>query len=424
MSNRSIITLTLALLSGLSSLLVSTSASAVPAFARQTHMACASCHHQNFPTLNAFGRSFRAGGYTLNSGELVTGDDLSLPDDLHASVITKIRYQLSEGNDGGRGEIQWPDEAALLVGGRASEQVGFLLELGMGPQEGEGVGELVDTNGNGVIDIDDQTHVTSDVTGNYLSAKFHFNITDHVAVIPFSTDGLGVGYGYELMNTGAQRSQRPLENRSGYSAAQLLGTASGGATGIALGGYYDSFFFNYSHWAPTWGNVNASIAGGLAHYLRGGYFANMGDLEAGVGFSWMGGSIDTGPTDAELATVNVSSWTVDAQLQGDIGGLPTGIYASYGMAPKGTVDDPQFYNSSVDDDRTAMGLAGKLSLLPNKTHVYLGYSTLDDGVDDADADITVGVQHHVAQNIKLELYQVARNNDRDGYSMLMLFAGF
>lgn len=40
-------------------------AEAVPAFARQTGMACNSCHFQHFPTLNAFGRAFKAGGYTM-----------------------------------------------------------------------------------------------------------------------------------------------------------------------------------------------------------------------------------------------------------------------------------------------------------------------------------------------------------------------
>lgn len=49
----------------ISSLLFSQVSSAVPAFARQTDMACNSCHFQSFPALNSFGRVFRAGGYTL-----------------------------------------------------------------------------------------------------------------------------------------------------------------------------------------------------------------------------------------------------------------------------------------------------------------------------------------------------------------------
>ena len=87
--------------------------------------------------------------------------------------------------------------------------------------------------------------------GNFLSTKFHFAMGDNFAIIPFSTDGLGVGYGFELLNTGVQRSQRPIENRAGYSAAQALNTASGEATGIAFVYKTPEFFVNYSHWAPT-----------------------------------------------------------------------------------------------------------------------------------------------------------------------------
>ena len=69
-------------------------AEAVPAFARQTGMPCMSCHFQNFPALNSFGRNFRAKGYTMQGLQtMIEGEDLSLPSTLNASVITKIRYQ-------------------------------------------------------------------------------------------------------------------------------------------------------------------------------------------------------------------------------------------------------------------------------------------------------------------------------------------
>ena len=165
-------------------------AQAVPAFARQTGMGCTACHFQSFPALNSFGRAFRSSGFTMQGAQtMIEGDNLSLPSSLNASVITKLRYQLKGNDDGNRGEIQWPDEAALLIGGRAAENVGFLMELGLGP-----TGVSVDT-GTG----EGETH------GTFLSTKFHFNIGDSFAVIPYSTDGLGTGYGFEQMNTGAHR---------------------------------------------------------------------------------------------------------------------------------------------------------------------------------------------------------------------------
>ena len=98
-------------------------AEAVPAFARQTGLACNTCHFQHYPTLNAFGRAFKAGGYTTVGGQsMVEGDMLALPATLNASLVTKIRYQKTNGSDNtvatNEGELQFPDEAALLLGGR------------------------------------------------------------------------------------------------------------------------------------------------------------------------------------------------------------------------------------------------------------------------------------------------------------------
>ena len=57
-----------------------TDAQAVPSFARQTGMACVSCHSGNYPALNAFGRAFLTSGYTMRgAAPLVEGEDLSIP---------------------------------------------------------------------------------------------------------------------------------------------------------------------------------------------------------------------------------------------------------------------------------------------------------------------------------------------------------
>ena len=114
---------------------------AVPAFARQTGMACAMCHFQHYPALNPFGMAFKMNGYTLIGAQgKVEGEGLSIPDTLNASLVTKIRYQKTNGVDDpatpenekkigtNKGELQFPDEGALLIGGRAGEHVGFLLE--------------------------------------------------------------------------------------------------------------------------------------------------------------------------------------------------------------------------------------------------------------------------------------------------------
>ena len=69
-------------------------AQAVPAFARQMGTACSACHYQSYPALNSFGRMFRSKGYTMGGMQkMIEGEDLSIPSNLNASVITKIRYQ-------------------------------------------------------------------------------------------------------------------------------------------------------------------------------------------------------------------------------------------------------------------------------------------------------------------------------------------
>ena len=419
----------------LSSLLASNIANAVPAFARQTDMPCVSCHYQSFPALNAFGRNFRATGYTLSgSQKKIEGDnDLSMPGILNASVITKIRYQLDEEVDENRGEVQWPDEAALLVGGRASENIGFLMELGLGPVGASvdpGTGALICT-GPATTPAEIVANCTADTGtgegdthGTFLSTKFHFKIGDDFAIIPFSTDGLGVGYGFELLNTGAQRSQRPIENRKGFSAGQALGTASGEATGYALVYQTPEWFVNYSHWTPTWGNAQVNIFGGLANYFRAAYMPNIGGWDSAFGVSMISGSVESGTTNPGTMTY-VDGWTVDAQTQGDIGDMSLGVYASYGVAPKSSSTEENLYNKSLIDDDTAFGLVGKLGVIPGKTQVYLGYASYDSNAVVVKTT-TLGIQQMLTQNVKIEFYTVGSDSDSsaDDYSMLMMFAGF
>ena len=69
-------------------------ASALPLFARQTGMECAACHFQHFPMLTAFGRSFKAGAFTMmGAQEKVEGDNLSIPAVLNTAILTTMGYQ-------------------------------------------------------------------------------------------------------------------------------------------------------------------------------------------------------------------------------------------------------------------------------------------------------------------------------------------
>ncbi|MCU7934193.1 MAG: hypothetical protein KZQ99_04845 [Candidatus Thiodiazotropha sp. (ex Dulcina madagascariensis)] len=386
-------------------------ATAVPAFARQTSMPCTACHFQHFPALNSFGRSFRAGGYTLTGGQgLIEGDDISLPLMLNASVITKLRYQKTNGNtDAGTdyGKIEWPDEAALLVGGKLAKDAGFLMELGL-------------TDGS-----------------SFLSTKVHFNVAKmggtQLSVIPFSTDGLGAAYGFELLNTGAQRSQRPIEERKGFSAAQALGLGSGEATGIALVASGHNYFLNYTPWVPGWEDTNTEVrASGLAHYFRAAYTPFIGPWDTGFGVQVWSGDAEVGDGAGGETVIATDGWVVDAQAQGSVGSMPLGLYASYGMC---SADPLHFLGDCTNtDDGEAFGILGQLGVVPNKADIFLAYRSLDDG-SDSDSKFnatTVGGNYMFSQNIRFELYYVkesgsgvdARSNERDDKWLFQLFAGY
>lgn len=403
-------------------------ARAVPAFARQVGLACVACHNQNFPALNSFGRSFKAGGYTMMGSQTrVEGEHLSLPAFLNASLIGKFRYAKTNGNSGegtDHGQIQWPDEAALLIGGRASERVGFLVEIGL-------AGIAVDGVADESAEVEDGEVPVSGSGISLLSSKIHFNVAEFgqhkLSLVPFSTDGLGVGYGFELLNTGAVRHQRPIEYRSGFSAAQALNTGSGGATGMAFVASSTNYFVNYTAWTPGFNGENFDVQpSGLANYLRAVYMPSFGSWDTGIGVQLWNG--EAKPAGEE--TFETNAWVIDAQALGAVHDMPLSLYASYGHADGATNSLWGFEEGNA----TAFAVMGQLGVIPNRASVYLAYRTLDNGerTDNTFNAFTLGGNLLLAQNIRLELYHVietgsgvdARINEQDNLTMLQLFIGF
>src|SRR3990172_4102213 len=252
------------------SLFLTKEASAVPAFARQMGMPCSACHFQHFPALNAFGMAFKTNGYTLIGAQgKIEGAGLSIPQTLNASLVTKIRYQKSNGDskeETDKGELQFPDEGALLIGGRAGEHVGFLLEMQLPEGEESAFASF-------------KMPIVYTVEGTVLS------------VIPFTTDALGAAYGFELLNTGAVRHQRVLEDRRGTSAQQYIGTATE-AEGFAFVAAHSMGFVNATLWGPAHGNVDAGLK--LSHYLRLAATPNVGGWSTGIGGQYWGGKTEVG----------------------------------------------------------------------------------------------------------------------------------
>lgn len=384
-----------------------TPSQAVPAFARQTGKACATCHFQHYPTLNDYGRDFKANGYTAQGKQgTVKGtkdNELSIPDVLNASVFLKTRYQKTNGTDANpaapttnSGQWQAPDEFALLFGGRVTSNIGFLLEA-----------QLIDPAAGTIAGF--KMPMMYDVAGKKMG------------VIPFTTDALGVAYGFELMNTGSVRNVRVFEDRKTSSAQQYLGT-DGAAFGAAFVVYDPTWHVNFSRWGR---NHNAMGAGNVstapdANYLRAAYTPTLGDWDTAVGVQLWRGS----PRDDTGALVDTNATSIDAQAQGVVGGKPLGLYFTHASVP----DDA---NTVFKRNSSATTFAAEYGIIPNKATLMFAFrNATANGT--ADNSWMIGGTYQLAQNVTFQLQHTtntsvtaaAKATGGDTNTIFMLSAGF
>ena len=358
------------------------SAEAVPAFARQMGMQCSMCHSVAFPAINSFGRAFKSSGYTMTGAQQqIKGENFAMPSTLNMSMVSKLRYVETDGT----GSIVWPDEQALLIGGKVSDGIGALVEWG----SGEGA----------------------------LGYKLPFEAAKmgntRVTIVPFSTDALGPGYGMELLNTGAQRSQRMIEDRTSYSASQSLGVGAGAATGLTVAITDPAYFLNLTQYTPGFGdeNMGAKITD-LATYARAAITPRLAGFDTGFGVQVKTGQVD----DNDGNTIKVDGYVVDAQAEGKVAGRDFAAYLSYGEAKgdnviaAGTAEVKKATNKS-----TNIGLV--MGIVPNVN----GYVATRSSKDLGDTS-TVGVVWLMRQNMKFELFQSMPNGGNDTTTLQMFAA--
>ncbi|MBI5439049.1 MAG: hypothetical protein HY936_08930 [Nitrosomonadales bacterium] len=309
-------------------------AAAIPAFARQTGMACLSCHQQHYPVLNAFGRAFKAGGYTMMGAQgKIEGEHLSVPDTLNLSMLLKLRYQDQGGpavdlGDGAgtttsNGQWQFGDEFVILGGGRVGENTGFFTEL--------------------VLNAPIATAI-----GGTLRVPFVFDVGSvKLSVVPFTADGGGPMIGYELASGATLRANRWSEQRRDISGVQYAladgngnGVFTGAATGFAFVAQNDFGFINYTRWTPNHmigggGNVSTDMQ---SNYLRAAITPSYNEWAFLAGFGIMSGASEVvaGGTvgTANSAIYEARGHFLDAQAHGMLGGKDIGLYANYAKAPR------------------------------------------------------------------------------------------
>lgn len=391
---------------------------AMPAFARQTGMACSTCHFQHFPSINSFGRAFKSGGYTMVGGQsMIEGEVLSLPTTLNATLVTKVRYQKRNGETAtgsagalNKGQLQFPDEGSILVGGRAGEHIGFLLE----------------------------TQLIDNTTPAFASFKMPvvYGEDFKISLIPYTTDSQGAAYGFELLNTGAMRLMRPMEHRTQTSAQQYIGT-DGAATGGAVVVSHSMFFANYSMWSPVHGS---NSTGPNLNYVRLAATPTIAGWDLGAGLQWWSGtSNQPGATGAGPTRTRAKAIALDAQLQGNAGSLPIGLYFTYAKANKSDANGiANMFNASTNKTKSAWSLVAEAGVLPEKLTVQAAFLSGKNGDPtgtgkDKDNATTIGANYNMAQNVELQLNHswftgnANKGNLRGTGNMLttlMLFAAF
>lgn len=432
----------------LAAAVVATPSQATPAFARQAGKACNTCHFQHYPALNEYGQEFKAGGYTdMGKQGTIKGNDISLPEILNASLFTKIRYQSNNAKDlqneptVASGEWQFPDEFALLFGGRVSENIGYMLE-----------GQLA----NGAAPF---------LAGFKMPMMFKAGSTGaKIGVVPYTTDALGASYGFELLNTGAVRNVRVSEHRNETSAQQYIGTATP-AMGAAFVVWHPNFYVNLSKWSPNHAAVAEGMANGSPNstYFRAAWTPTFGDWAMGLGYQkWAGSSAaDTtlqacAAASATAAGVVVGAgvvgdcrteaWAVDGQAQGVVGKMPLGVYLTYANAAGTSAGQKvNLYNANPNAKR-ATTLMAELGVIPNKATLLLGYRWGNTGANSTptrsftDNATTFGATYQLSQNVQLQLMHsgrtrqngyagsapddATRSNRGDSLTTFMLSAGF
>jgi iron:rusticyanin reductase len=109
-------------------------ANAVPSYARQTGLACQSCHTV-FPELNAFGRSFKLHGYTMTNIKQVSAKqtptsekDLSIGSFAPFSAMLVIDATHKKA-DTPTTNVNFPDELSLFYAGEISPHMGSFIQL-------------------------------------------------------------------------------------------------------------------------------------------------------------------------------------------------------------------------------------------------------------------------------------------------------
>jgi len=375
-------------------------ASAIPAFARQTGLACKACHFQHFPLLNSFGRAFKSSGFTMMGAQAKVEDEhLSIPATLNMSGLTTIGYQKQSNNVAASNQYLLPvsgGELSLFFGGHISDFAGFLTEVGM-------------TGGGGAA------------SAGAAKLPLLWDVGNNTRVgLVAASGGPGPAYSFELLNTGAVDTHRLMSSRGAneehFAASSAFGylrtnkVTSMGASLVASG---DMGFVNIGKYAVNGPTISTAPNSNTLNttYARGVYMFNAGGWDSAVGIQNFSGRDGTA-----AIGLDTKATFIDGQMQGEAGGMPLGIYASYGRAP-GSVHGNVFNGAAGvnNTNRKSFNIAAELGVIPHKATLQLALRSGNTGtlaatpVADKDSAIMIGGTYELAQNVELLLHHTSQS---------------
>lgn len=389
------------------SLICATAAEATPAFARQMDMDCMSCHFQNIPKLNSFGREFKMSGFTMTSGKKEIKSEsnggLALPGNLGFGFVLKARlHDTKVGNpavtDDHTTYSEIFDESALLFGGKISDNIGASFELANGSNND------FYTDANGTI-------ISSDVKGSGagISGKLTFTKAysfGRLGATAFNTDSLGVFAGTEIYSTGLYRPIRQFENRKKTNIFQKNGIGDGSASGVQA--YYSGhgLYATVGQYVPGYGQSIDVSATGYKDFARAAYEFSVADFTVAAGGFYIGGDIIgvTQNADDVVWTSAADSFDrkangLDMQIQGTISNMSLMIT---GAALLNNKYSPSGIKGAVKEEKTGFSFDAQLNPVSDIGIKVAYLSHEDKRVKTKDESIiSLGAEYNVAQNVRL-----------------------
>ncbi len=343
-------------------LLMPSLAQAIPAFARQVGQPCTACHYQHFPTLNSFGRAFKASGYSLvgTQGQ-IEGDGLAIPETLNAALVGSLQYVKGDAQ-----EIGFPAALSLYLAGKVADNAGFMMEI---PFENQ----MVEGETDGGAKVMGETEGAVAAFGSLKGSYFLDVQGIAVGLHAYSTEMAGPAYGYELLSTGAMGMNVAVTGNNAMGAiglhmehgatlmSQFMGDMSmpmaGAATGFGVSAQNSLGYVYVSQYIADQ-KVEHFASPKLGSYLRAVWTPTLAGLDVGVGTQ-----IYLGETTTPEGRLDAKATTFDVQVQGQAAGRPFGLYASYATAPKSDANAKNWYNLSTGGDNSAIGILAEVGLM-------------------------------------------------------------